>query len=221
MIIGDCGTVWTKIYYQKENRFEIVPSNKFLSDNDIILDISTGHSGKIKTRKYENELIALAKGGLSKIDEDNFIILDAGGRDTKYINFKNRRVSKLDWNVSCGSSTGITYEMMCKYYQIDIEKLPYTDNWIDVTCGIFALEKVMELVSKGAKPTEAISKFIHGLARTLHSFVQKPDKIYLSGGFSENKAFLKSLKNYSDVVPLGRFVLVEGLKSIIYKDKGK
>ena len=219
MILGDCGSVWTKIFFGDKNELEIIPTAEFISKNEIEFDISTGHSGKRRTKRYENELIALAEGGLSKVDESNFTILDAGGRDTKYVKVKNRKVVKLDWNISCGSSTGATLEMLCKYYNCSIENIPYNKEWISVTCGIFALEKIMESVSTGINPTDAISKFVHGLARNVFFFVNKPEKIYLSGGFSESGAFIKSLRNYCEVVPLGRFVLIEGLKEISGKEQ--
>ena len=148
------------------------------------------------------------------VEDENFTILDAGGRDTKYVKFKNRKVTKLDWNISCGSSTGATLEMLCKYYNIDIRKIPYNSDWISVTCGIFALEKIMESVSARVEPLDAISRFVHGLARNVYFFAQKPEKLYVSGGFSESDAFLKSLENYCEPLPLGRYVLIEGLKTI-------
>ena len=214
MIIGDCGSVWTKIYYSEEDRIELMSTTDFISRNEITFDISTGHSGKKRTLRYENELIALSEGGLKMVEDENFTILDAGGRDTKYVKFKNRKVTKLDWNISCGSSTGATLEMLCKYYNIDIRKIPYNSDWISVTCGIFALEKIMESVSARVEPLDAISRFVHGLARNVYFFAQKPEKLYVSGGFSESDAFLKSLENYCVPIPLGRYVLIEGLKTI-------
>ena len=74
------------------------------------------------------------------------------------------------------------------------------------------MEKIMDSISSGIKPEEAISKFVHGLAYNAWNFSKRPEKLYLSGGFCENKCFVDSLRNYCDIVPLGRFVLCEGLK---------
>jgi len=38
--------------------------------------------------------------------------------------------------------------------------------------------------------------------------------LYISGGFCKNKCFIDSLKQYTDVVPLGRYILVDGLLSL-------
>ncbi len=68
-----------------------------------------------------------------------------------------------------------------------------------VTCGIFGLEKIMDDISNGERPVNAISKFVHGIAYNAWSFSKKPKKIYLSGGFCDNECFVESLPNYSDV----------------------
>ena len=69
----------------------------------------------------------------------------------------------------------------------------------------------MDDIAKGASPECAISKFIHGIAFNTWNFAKKADKIYLSGGFCENKCFVDSLSLYCTPVKLGRFVLCEGI----------
>ena len=51
----------------------------------------------------------------------------------------------------------------------------------------------------------------NGIAYNAYVFTKKADKICISGGFCENKCFIDSLSQYSKVVPLGRFILVDGL----------
>ena len=52
---------------------------------------------------------------------------------------------------------------------------------------------------------------VYGWANYFYSHSKKPKKIYLSGGFCENKCFVDSLSKYCEVIPLGRFLLCEGL----------
>ena len=59
-------------------------------------------------RATYDELIALAEGSLALVEDGDFSIVDVGGRDVKFIRFAGRKVSKLDWNLTCGSSTGAT-----------------------------------------------------------------------------------------------------------------
>ena len=77
------------------------------------------------------------------------------------------------------------------------------------------MEKIMDSISAGIKPAEAVSKFVHGLAYNAWNFAKRPEKIYLSGGFCANKCLTDSLRNYCEVELLGRFVLCEGLRGQI------
>ena len=220
MLIADCGSTWSKVLELEKSKLEIISTLDLGKRNYSLFDIATGHSGKIRTKRFENELISLAKGGLALISKKDFIIIDIGSRDIKYIKFKDRKIKKLDWNTTCGSSTGATIEMLGKYFNIDLSTLQSTDNWINVTCGIFGMEKILELVSSGEDPSIGVAKFIHGLARNVYYFTGRPDKIYLSGGFCLSKCFVGSLRKYCHVELMGRMVLIEGLIELL-KDEGK
>lgn len=194
-----------------DKNYYILPS-KLLKTLDIEFEKTCGHMGisKCTENKCENEIIALANG-CKDIVEDNATVLDLGSRDAKWIRFKDAKFKDMDWNTSCASSTGATVEMLLKFYEVSAKELSFNSTKFPVTCGIFGLEKIMDDISKGANPPEAISKFIHGIAYNAWSFAKKPEKIYLSGGFCENVCFVESLKNYCKVETLGRFVLCEGL----------
>ena len=226
MIYLDAGTTYSKIivineddfyenyseYFVKkdgEKSYYILPSSVIKSENlteKLNIKRSCGHMGN----SDENEIIALANGVKPLIENDS-TILDLGSRDAKWIRFKDRKFHDMDWNTSCASSTGATVEMLLKFYNVKREDLRFNEEKFSVTCGIFGLEKIMDDISNGAKPDEAISKFVHGIAYNAWNFAKKPEKIYLSGGFCENECFVQSLKKYCDVVILGRFMLCEGL----------
>ncbi|MBQ2983883.1 MAG: hypothetical protein IJD57_03720 [Candidatus Gastranaerophilales bacterium] len=207
----DAGTTWTKILEIQDGKkeYKVISTAEFRKLN-LDYEKSTGHSlDKIKN-KYENEVVALSYGA-KKYLEDDFIALDLGSRDIKYVKFQNKKFKDMDWNASCASATGATVEMLLKFYDVDIKNLKYTPEKYAVTCGIFGLEKIMDDVSKGLNPEIAISKFIHGLAYNAYNFTKNPEKICISGGFCENDCFIESLKQYCEVLPLGRFILVDGL----------
>ena len=228
-IVLDAGTTWSKIieksssslmndyqnYIIKEEngyKYYVIPSAN-LNDINFMFDKATGHMSlnMLHDKKdYENEVIALIQGFRKKINEDS-IILDMGSRDSKWAKFINGRFKDLDWNNNCSSSTGATIEMLLKFYNVKTEDLTATNDKYVITCGIFGLEKIMDDIAKGENPQNAISKFIHGIAFNAWNFAKKPDKIYLSGGFCENKCFVSSLSKYCEVIPMGRFLLCEGL----------
>lgn len=220
MIYLDAGTTYSKIIsdeklsedeiYEKDGKhYFILPSNIIKSQN-LIPTRSCGHMANAS----ENEIIALAQGAQKNPEvreAKEATILDLGSRDAKWIKFRHGKFHDMDWNTSCASSTGATVEMLLKFYSVKPDELKFTPEKFAVTCGIFGMEKIMDSISSGIKPSEAISKFVHGIGFNAWNFCKKPEKIYLSGGFCENKCLVDSLKNYCEVTPLGRFVLCEGL----------
>lgn len=215
----DAGTTYSKIISQDKifdkkfclknfdgKNYYILPS-KIIKEQNIIPTRSCGHMANAN----ENEIIALANGAKKLNIDSDATVLDLGSRDAKWIKFREGKFHDMDWNTSCASSTGATVEMLMKFYDVTSEELSFTPEKFAVTCGIFGMEKIMDSISCGLKPAEAISKFVHGIAFNAWNFSKKPNKIYLSGGFCENKCFIDSLSNYTEVVVLGRFVLCEGL----------
>lgn len=220
MIIADCGSTWSKILDLGTNRLEIVATKELVRRPRVTFDLATGHSAKSRCRVYRNELVTLAEGGLALVDEGDFSLVDVGGRDIKFVRFRGRRVEKLDWNLACGSTTGATLELMGRYYDIDFASLPPADRSIAVTCGVFGMERVLEQISLGTSPEESVAMFLHGLVRNVVEFAGRPERLHLSGGFCENACFLATAGRYCKVVPLGRTVLLEGLKTAIMNGEG-
>jgi activator of 2-hydroxyglutaryl-CoA dehydratase len=213
VLIADCGSTWTKILDLESGVLEIIPTKELVKRTGAFFDVATGHSGRQRCRRYKNELIALAEGGLSLVENKDFSIVDVGGRDIKFVRFKERRVEKLDWNLACGATTGATVELLGGYYDVDFDSLEPAGKWINVTCGVFGMERVLEQISFGTPPTESVAMFLHGLVRNVFDFAGRPAHLYLSGGFCDNQCFLKTIERYCTVTPLGRTVPLEGLKS--------
>ncbi len=222
----DAGTTWTKILKVEfnsetknfEKKYNVIPT-KELKKLNLIPSKATGHS-IVKNFGYENEVVALANGA-KKFLEDDFIALDLGSRDIKWVKYQNKKFKDMDWNSSCASATGATIEMLLKFYDVKVSDLHYTEEKYAITCGIFGLEKIMDDVSAGLSADVAISKFIHGIAYNAYNFTKNPDKICISGGFCENKCFIDSLEQYCKVIPLGRFVLTDGLFEMDLKQQNQ
>lgn len=215
----DAGTTYSKIISderilsesyllnEKNGKYYYIIPSKIIKEQNIIPTRACGHM----VNASENEIIALAGGAKKRGTDENTTILDLGSRDAKWIKFRDGKFHDMDWNTSCASSTGATVEMLLKFYDIRPEDLKYEEEKFAVTCGIFGIEKIMDSISNGENSSSAISKFVHGIAYNAWNFAKQPEKIYLSGGFCENKCFTDSLSKYTEVIPLGRFVLCEGL----------
>jgi activator of 2-hydroxyglutaryl-CoA dehydratase len=195
-------------------RVSLLSTRLINQHSDILFDAATGHMSFRRVKKngkYENELVAMALGAMKVVKEPDVTIVDLGSRDSKWIKYNNFKYKDLDWNGTCGSGTGATIEMVCNFYDVDTDELPLEKEKIAVTCGVFGMEKIMDLVARGVPSEIAISRYIHGIAFNVWNFARCPDKIYLSGGLCLNKCFVNSLKLYTDVHLLGRFILLEGL----------
>lgn len=209
-MIADLGTTWTKIFDGKY--YHIIPTKNVIKEN-WFFNKTTGHLGKKYGKFYINELEALARGSKKILKKKNFIVVDVGSRDIKYVEYKNGSFVKLDWNQSCGAITGFTLELLLNYYNIKPENVILTDSKPGpITCSVFGIEKVFDSIINNDYPEIAIGEFVKSLAYNLYDFLGKPETIYLSGGMCENIAFVKSLSMLSDVITLGRFVLIEGMK---------
>jgi len=201
---------------EERKRFFLFPSKLFASV-DIKFDGATGHMVQNRIKQggmYQNEMLSLAYGAkkiLSEEDLKDATIVDIGSRDVKWVKFVDGKYKDLDWNGNCGSVTGATVEMLSKFYGVDTAKLLPQKEKIPVTCGVFAMEKIMDDIASNIHADVAIAKYINGIAYNTWNFAGNPNKIYLSGGFCLNKCFIDSLHFYCDVVPLGRLVLLEGL----------
>jgi len=216
VLLADCGSCWTKLFNTEQGVHEVLQTSSLLKGEGMEFDWATGHLARTQARHYENELVALAKGALKLIPEKDFTVVDVGARDTKFCRFVGRRLKKLDWNQSCGSSTGFTLELLARYYDVDLSALVPSPERIGVTCGVFGIERIFDAVSCGESPDQAVAQFVHGVAYNIFNLAQCPERLYLSGGLCLNNCFIASLRRYTDVVPLGRFVLVEGLWECVH-----
>ena len=213
MKFGDAGSSWGKLFTAGDDSVKIVPTME-LAAGDLRFDWGTGHTARNRSKRFENDLIALSSGALASVDDDDFTVLDLGSRDAKLVAFAGRRPVKLDWSVGCASATGATLEMLGKFYNIDWDGIEVEDKWTPVTCGTYAIERIMDQVSAGGSAQKAIGRFVHGLARNCFDFSGKPEKLYLSGGFTLNRPFAEVLRRYTEVVLMGRTVPLAGLWSL-------
>ncbi len=219
MILADCGTVWSKIYDTDIGILDILSTKDVPGKYPYPFDIGTGHMAKGRSIRYENELLALMRGSMKLIEESTYSIVDVGGRDIKFCRLKHRRPLKIDWNQSCGANTGFTIELLADYYGIDYNEIPISEERISLTCGVFGMEKIFDMIINKIDPGEALARFIHGLAYNVFNFCGRPENLYLSGGLCENRCFVASLGKYTDVCPLGRDVLLYGLSEEYRRSK--
>ena len=178
---------------------------------DTKVDIATGHNGQRFATHYVNELIALARGGERLIKEKDYVLLDCGSRDIKFIKYKDNKLDDMGWNAECGASMGFTIELLKKYYELDYDQLEVPSHSFSITCGVLGMSDIFDAVISGVEVDEAVARFVKGIAINAYRFAGSPTAIYLSGGLCDNPLFIKSFP--CQVTSLGRFVLLEGLNA--------
>jgi len=217
MILGDFGTSYSKFLDLSSVKPVpyIIPSKELPPGYRV--DMATGHNGKRFSDRYANELTVLARGGEIMIASKNFVLLDCGSRDIKFIHYIDGRLHDMGWNSECGASMGFTIELLARYYNLDYHKLPIPERPFSVTCGVLGMSRIFDAVVSGTPDSEAVARFVMGIAINAYRFAGSPKKLYLSGGLCDNPLFLNSFP--CEVIPLGRFVLLKGLEAIIRQEK--
>ncbi len=210
MLLADFGTSYCKILDTTAGKGpQLIATRKL--DRALQVDIGTGHNGKRHCHHYINELTALAKGGISLIQEKSFTLLDCGSRDIKYVSYQGGKIQDMGWNAECGASMGFTIELLERYYSLDFSTIKVPATSFSVTCGVLGMSHIFDAVVSGSSEEEAVARFVRGIAINAYNFAKRPEKIFLSGGLCDNPLFVGSFP--CPVIPLGRFVLLDGLQA--------
>ncbi len=208
----DAGTTYAKILDEsglRVQRTDALPP-------DFRADAATGHNASRWSETVVNELVALARGGRILAGE-TFNLIDVGARDMKRVEVHAGRLKACDWNDSCGALCGFSLELLGAHFGLDWNDVQPASKGLHVTCGIFALSEMFDRIAEGTGIPDASALFVKGLADLAHRFAGRPRVFHLSGGLCENPLFLASFD--CEVRPLGRGVLLEGLRSEVEKPK--
>lgn len=208
MLLADFGTSYCKILDTLSGEQPRVVATRDLPAN-YCADLATGHNAGRRSRKSINELTALAWGGEQLIDEPDFVLLDCGSRDIKFVRYQKGQITDMGWNAECGASMGFTIELLARYYDLDFNTIPVPSTGFSITCGVLGMSNIFDAVVSGSTEIEAVAKFVRGIALNGFRFAGSPDKLYLSGGLCENPLFVGCIP--CEVIRLGRFVLLTGL----------
>ena len=210
MRLADFGTTWTKWYDTESGSYGIGRT----SEVDFRADLATGHNVRARAERTMNELVALAEGGLRRIPDPDFVLVDVGSREIKFVRFVGRQLEEMNWSTSCAALTGFTLELLGSYFQLDFDRIRPAEKAAPVTCGVLGMEQIFELVASGVSEADAVARFARGLVENAVRFSGNPKHIYLSGGMTSNALFVNSFPDTVKVESLGRFVLVQGLMAV-------
>ncbi|MEW6536852.1 MAG: ATPase [Candidatus Auribacterota bacterium] len=212
-VLLDCGTSYTKVLYTKNGTRAIYPTRRikeYIGGMRVIA--ATGHNASRFSLSVTNELLALAKGTNDLMRANpGAAVVDCGSRDIKYITINSENAVSIDWNTECGAFCGQLIELLTSYFGFDVSSIHPADKPLSLPCGILGMTRMFDLIADDVDPEIAFARFMRGMADNIYRFCGEPETIYLSGGLCDNPLFIKSFSR-SEVIPLGRFVLLDGLK---------
>ena len=211
MFLGDVGTSYTKILDVEKGEYRVIKTLDLLK-SDIRFDIACGHNAKLRAYRVVNELVALEKGSRRLIGNGNFLVVDVGSRDIKYVKMKSSKYEEMDWNALCGATLGFSIELLENHFNVKTSEIKKTSQSLGVTCGVLGMAKIFDKISEGCEINNVLASFVKGIAENVYRFIDEPEFFYLSGGLCNNSLFIKSFQ--CKVEPLGRFVLLEGLREL-------
>jgi len=217
MILGDFGTSYTKLLDTESSEGPTVIRTVDLPRHTRA-DVGTGHNAQLRSGRVVNELVALARGARKRITRPDFIVLDCGSRDVKFVAFEQGKFEKAGWNSECGSSMGFSIELLELHFRLDYGKLSVPEEHLAVACGVLGMSAVFDAVAEGDEVGGAVAKFVKGIAVNAHRFAGCPKKVHLCGGLCENPLFVSSIP--AEVVTLGRFLLLDGLLELVRDTEG-
>ena len=212
MLLADFGTSYCKLLDTEADSIPRILASREL-DRSFQADLATGHNAARRSKKSVNELTALARGGKRIINRSDFVLLDCGSRDIKFVRFHQGEVADMGWNAECGASMGFTIELLAAYYRLDYAAIPAPTSGFSITCGVLGMSHIFDAVVSGASEAEAVAKFVRGIALNAYRFAHEPEELFLSGGLCDNPLFVASFP--CQVHPMGRFVLLEGLRATL------
>ncbi len=157
--LADFGTTWTKLLDLATGEQKIL---KTAEVGDLTVEVATGHNARRRAARHVNELIALAQGARRLIAEPEFLALDVGSRDMKYVHMRGDELLRMDWTTTCGALTGFTLELLGSYYSVDYQHVAPASQAVPVTCGVLGMEQLFELVAQGIPESEAVARFARG-----------------------------------------------------------
>jgi len=140
---------------------------------------------------------------------DHFILLEAGGQDTKVLYVKDGRVFDFLTNDRCAAGTGRYLENMARFLKMPLQEFAgFWQEPVDIshTCAIFGESELVGHLLEGVSPARIAAGVNASVARRVLLMVRRyPCRtLVFAGGVARNRAVVQLLRRQQDyrvVVP--------------------
>lgn len=152
--------------------------------------------------KAITEISCHAKGAAHIFEQQNAMVIDIGGQDTKIISLHKGKVADFLMNDKCSAGTGKFLQIMADTMKTTLPEMCEMARdgqlvQISSMCTVFAESEVISLIAKGTPQKDIAKAIIHSMAtkvKSLSSRLQNGnDVVYLTGGLCELDYVLETL----------------------------
>jgi len=177
-----------------------------ISEAEISNIVSTGYGRRLFTRadKIVTEISAVALGAAVLTKDNNFLIVDVGGQDTKVVEV-GEKGDVLDFlmNDKCAAGTGRFLEIMAQVLETDLSGFSelalksHNPVTINSTCSVFAESEIISLLSKAAKKEDIAGGLVKSIALRISSMMSqfgKKESTFFCGGGAKCEPLRRALE---------------------------
>ena len=166
--------------------------------------VATGY-GRISvddTDKTVTEISCHAKGAVHLFKNDNLLIIDIGGQDTKIIEVEHGMVKDFVMNDKCSAGTGRFLDVMAKTMGVDIKELCEMAKLgggvtISSLCTVFAESEIISLIGRSEKKENIANAVVMSIVQKVASQTKKVSfankQVCLTGGLCDMDFIINAL----------------------------
>ncbi len=154
--------------------------------------VSCGYGKKnVSGVRNINELTALARGCFHETNEDG-VILDVGGQDTKIITQESGKLKEFFMNDKCAAGSGMflsnALDMIgLGFNEINFVNLQEVPVKLSSTCAVFAQSEIVEMIADNRTEQEILQSVVWQIFIKAKPLLAKisGERLLLSGGLSQ------------------------------------
>jgi len=168
--------------------------------------VATGYGRNMMSFANANvisEIKAHYKGALIATKEEEFILVDIGGQDSKVVYVRDGYIEDFVMNDKCAASTGRFLENACRIMDIELSDLSTMTKdpvKLSATCAIFSESEIVGKIAEGISIEKIGAGINESISRRLFPLIRKyrNKKIFAAGGVASNSAIIHFLSKMSD-----------------------
>ena len=151
-----------------------------------------------------SEIKAHFYGAKRQSGESDFVLVDAGGQDSKVIQARDGYINDFTMNDKCAASTGRFIEYAAKIVGIPFEEAAAaTDSPVSLTdtCAVFCESELIGHIAHGASELHLAAGVNLSIARRIAPAVKKynPKRVFASGGAAASSALITFLSELTGI----------------------